>query len=94
MHESKKISLAKAISWRTTGSLATFAIVYYSTGRLDLAAAIGGGETVVKIILFYAHERIWARIITFKPVRRAVYENTPDRDIVPTEGVALNQLGS
>lgn len=62
MKDSKAISFAKAISWRTTGSLATFGIVFFATGRLELAAAVGGLETVVKIGLFYAHERVWTRL--------------------------------
>ncbi len=63
--EKRLISLAKAISWRTAGSLSTVAIVYFVSGQLDVAAAVGGIEVVAKIALFYIHERLWARIITY-----------------------------
>ena len=88
MHDSKAISLAKAVSWRATGSVATFFIVYYATGRLELAAIVGGAETFIKIGLFYLHERLWARIATFKlPQRsaRANYENQGFYDLSPGE---------
>ncbi len=55
-------SLAKAISWRVTGSLDTFILAYLFSGNLGLAAAIGGTEILTKIVLYYFHERIWGRL--------------------------------
>lgn len=55
-------SLAKAISWRLFGSVATMAIVFVLTGRLDLAATAGVLEITGKIALYYFHERMWDRI--------------------------------
>lgn len=55
-------SLAKAISWRTTGTIDTFVISYFVTGRVGLAGAIAGVEIVTKIVLYYFHERVWAAI--------------------------------
>ena len=55
-------SLAKAVSWRTTGTIDTFVISYIVTGRVALAGAIAGVEVVTKIILYYFHERVWAAI--------------------------------
>lgn len=55
-------SLAKAISWRTTGTIDTFVISYFVTGKVALATTIAGVEVVTKIILYYFHERIWAVI--------------------------------
>ena len=40
-------------------SLATTALVFLFTGRLGLSLAIGGVESVVKIALFWLHERAW-----------------------------------
>jgi uncharacterized membrane protein len=53
-------SLAKAVSWRMTGSIDTFMIGWLITGKLTLAGSIAATEVVTKIALYYFHERIWA----------------------------------
>jgi len=55
-------SLAKALSWRVTGSLDTILLSWFFIGDWSVAAAIGLTEVVTKMILFYGHERIWNRI--------------------------------
>jgi adenylylsulfate kinase len=55
-------SLAKAISWRIAGTLATSAIVFLVTRRLAFSLAIGGAEFVGKIGLYWLHERVWSRV--------------------------------
>ncbi|HEV8197672.1 MAG TPA: DUF2061 domain-containing protein, partial [Gemmatimonadales bacterium] len=54
-------SIAKAISWRVLGTLATTLLVFIFTGRLGLSLAVGGLEFVSKIGLFWFHERLWDR---------------------------------
>ncbi len=70
--DSRVRSLLKAISWRCVGTLDTFVvsfIVLRLTGAADsgLAAAkvstgIASVEVITKIMLYYFHERMWARI--------------------------------
>ena len=55
-------SLAKAVSWRATGSLDTFILTWLVTGNARIAASVGGFEVFTKIFLYFVHERIWARI--------------------------------
>ena len=55
-------SIAKAVSWRATGTLDTFILSYLITGNLVFAGSIAGVETMTKIGLYYAHERVWAGI--------------------------------
>ena len=62
MHEKNYRSLVKSISYRITGTIATFIISYAITGELKLAFSITGVETISKIILFYLHERMWNKI--------------------------------
>ena len=62
MMESHFRSIAKAITWRTGGTVVTFAIAWILTQKLELAVQIGVLDTVVKIGAFYAHERIWNRL--------------------------------
>ena len=59
MKESHVQSLIKAISWRVFGTLATMAIDFIMTHRLDTSFYIGLMEMLSKIILFYLHERLW-----------------------------------
>ncbi|MGE0063662.1 MAG: sulfate adenylyltransferase subunit CysN [Xanthobacteraceae bacterium] len=54
-------SVAKAITWRTTGSIDTFVLSFIFTGNAKISAAISGSEILTKLLLYYGHERIWAR---------------------------------
>jgi len=60
--DSHKRSLLKAVSWRMLGTIDTFVLSLIITGRVDFAAAIGGVELLTKTILYYFHERVWAKI--------------------------------
>ncbi len=55
-------SVAKAISWRLTGSLDTLILSYLVTKNLVLAGSIASAETITKIVLYYVHERAWTAI--------------------------------
>ena len=55
-------SLAKAVSWRTTGSIDTFFLTWLVSGNPRIAASVGGFEVFTKIFLYFIHERVWARI--------------------------------
>ncbi len=60
--EAHSRSFIKAVSWRILGSMDTFVISYFVTGKLVFAASIASVETFTKIVLFYGHERIWAAV--------------------------------
>jgi uncharacterized membrane protein len=62
MTETPIRSLAKAISWRVTGTVDTFIISWLITGQALLASGIAFTEIITKIFLFWAHERIWNEI--------------------------------
>ena len=55
----KKRTLVKTLTWRFSATLTTVAIVWVFTGRLDIAASVGGVEIVLKMLLYYCHERAW-----------------------------------
>lgn len=61
-YEAKTRSVLKAVSWRVWATLTTIALVFLFTGRWETAAAVGGVEVIVKLILYFAHERAWGRI--------------------------------
>jgi len=58
--EAHRRSLAKAVSWRATGSIDTFILSFLITGSVKIAGSISAVELITKIALFYLHERIWA----------------------------------
>jgi len=60
--ESPQRSLAKAVSWRITGSLDTFLISWLITGQTHLAAGITAVELATKISLYWLHERVWLKV--------------------------------
>ena len=55
-------SIVKALSWRALGSFWTAGLAWLVTGRVGAAVVIGAGDALVKVIVFYAHERLWDRI--------------------------------
>ena len=60
--ETNKRSIVKGISWRLIATTTTIIIVYFFFGRLDLAIATGMIETVLKVGLYWAHERAWFKV--------------------------------
>jgi uncharacterized membrane protein len=57
-----KRSIVKTISWRLTGSSATFLIAFLLTGNFAIAGVIGITQMISNTVLYYFHERIWNRI--------------------------------
>ena len=55
-------SIIKALSWRIFATIATILIVFAFTRKLILSLGVGAVEVVVKLILYYFHERLWAFI--------------------------------
>ena len=55
-------SIAKAVSWRITGSVDTFVLSFIFTGSLKLAGSIAIAEMATKMVLYYLHERAWSAI--------------------------------
>jgi adenylylsulfate kinase len=60
--DSHSRSVAKAVSWRVLGTLATSALVFIFTHQWKLSLFVGALEFVSKIGLFWLHERAWDRL--------------------------------
>ncbi len=56
-----KVAAYKAITWRIVGTIDTMIISYIMTGSFKIAFSIGGFEVFSKMVLYFFHERIWAR---------------------------------
>lgn len=62
LNETGLRSLVKTISWRFTGSFATFTISYLILGDFTIASSIAIVQIVANTILYFIHERIWNKI--------------------------------
>ena len=61
MNDTARRSLTKTISWRITGSSATFLISYLILGNVAVAGSIALVQITANTILYFVHERIWDR---------------------------------
>jgi uncharacterized membrane protein len=62
MKVTKSRSFTKSLSYRIFGTLSSFLVVYAITGKGTLSALIAFWETIVKVGIYYWHERIWDKI--------------------------------
>lgn len=73
MMDSRLRSVLKAVSWRIIGTLDTFVVsfvVMHFVGGEEtdtiqvakLSGGIAGTEVITKVLLYYFHERAWARV--------------------------------
>jgi uncharacterized membrane protein len=60
--ETHRRSIAKSISWRFFAALITSLVVFFMTGKMEFAAKVGAVDTAIKLIVYFAHERIWNKI--------------------------------
>lgn len=60
--ESRRRSIAKAVSYRIFGTLITALIAWAFTGQWYTAAQIGVLDGVMKLVGYFLHERLWTRI--------------------------------
>jgi len=60
--ETRRRSFAKAISWRIVAAIITTLVVLAMTGRLEFAAKVGLIDTVIKLAIYFLHERAWNKI--------------------------------
>ncbi len=59
MHEESKRSALKAISWRIIATSTGMLLVYFFTGRGELMVGFGIVDVVLKLFLYFLHERVW-----------------------------------
>jgi uncharacterized membrane protein len=55
-------SFVKALSYRIWGTLSSVAVAYVITKNASLSVKIAFWETVVKVFIYYAHERGWNKV--------------------------------
>jgi uncharacterized membrane protein len=55
-------SIAKAVSYRVLGSLTTGGIFFILTGKAGLSLGAGALDAILKIGVYFLHERLWNHI--------------------------------
>ena len=71
--DSPRRSLAKAISYRVFGSISTAALVFFFTADARISIGAGVADSLVKIVLYFVHERVW-NLIPFGRPKPPEYE--------------------
>ena len=59
MKPDKKRHILKTITWRITATLITMLLAWVFTGSIKMALNIGMFEVLIKMLVYYYHERIW-----------------------------------
>jgi len=62
MKANKSRCLLKAITFRAVATLTTVVIVFAFTRQIEAALGIGLIDTIIKILIYYFHERVWNNI--------------------------------
>jgi len=59
MNVTRSRSFVKALSYRIWGTVSSFVVAWAITGSAELSGLIAFWETVVKVGIYYVHERGW-----------------------------------
>ena len=62
-------TISKSITWRILITISNFVIPFIMTNSWGSAAVFLGFATLINIVIFYSHERIWNRISWGKIVK-------------------------
>jgi uncharacterized membrane protein len=60
--ESHWRSIFKAVSWRVIATLITILVAYLLTNETKIALSIGIADTLLKLGIYFGHERVWNRL--------------------------------
>ena len=71
--ETTRRSIAKALSWRLLATAITSTLVFVLTGQGEFAATIGLCDTLIKLFIYFGHERLWNRIAFGRKERQPEY---------------------
>lgn len=55
-------SVVKGMSWRIIATLVTTTVVWVISGEVSMALFAGLSDSLVKIALYWGHERIWQTV--------------------------------
>lgn len=57
-----KRSICKSLSWRIFSFFLTIGIIFAYTKNIKQAIGVGAGIDLLKMVLYYLHERLWNKV--------------------------------
>ena len=60
--EDRKRSIVKSLSWRLFSFMLTVSIIFAYTKNWKQSLGVGAGIDIVKMFLYYMHERLWNKV--------------------------------
>jgi len=57
-----KRSICKSLSWRIFSFFLTIIIIFAYTKNIKQAIGVGAGIDILKMVLYYFHERLWNKV--------------------------------
>jgi len=90
IQEEHKRSALKTVSWRAIATSTTMILVYVFTGEFELAAGVGMGDVLLKVLFYFLHERAWNRIAFGRSLVGTIESamRTPPVTALPSETVS------
>ncbi|NQT89884.1 MAG: DUF2061 domain-containing protein [Candidatus Omnitrophica bacterium] len=68
MKEERRLrTIIKAITWRLVATITTILVVFLFTKKIMLSLEVGGVALILKLMLYYFHERVWGKVSWGKP---------------------------
>jgi uncharacterized membrane protein len=71
--ETRRRSFAKALSWRFFATLITTGVAFTLTGKISFALEVGAIDTLIKVFIYFGHERLW-QLIPYGKIRPTDYQ--------------------
>jgi uncharacterized membrane protein len=84
--DSRWRSASKGISYRVFATVFTTAASFAMTGSMKTATLIGSVEVSVKILLYWAHERLWSRVTWGRVHEVVASEESPPKSAPEATG--------
>lgn len=87
-----KRHLAKTFSWRLIGTVDTILISWFISDSYLVGVTIGSFELITKLILYYAHERLWFKSRFKEARKRHIYKTFSWRMIGTLDTIILGWI--
>ena len=71
--EHRNRSILKTLSWRIFSFILTMSIIFAYTKNMKQALCVGAGIDIIKMFLYYLHERIWNKV-KFGRIKQTDYQ--------------------
>ena len=84
--------LAKTFSWRFIGTLDTVLLSWFIAGSASVGLQIGAVELISKLLLYYAHERLWYKSKINNANKRHIFKTFSWRGIGTLDTIVLGWI--